>query len=127
MQLKSSVPNIVLEAGLPARFRYWSGHSGARYLFTHTEPAALDHFDEAIVILVRFGRIIWAGHPPAGRPAATELNALAQREGTEVYIHLLARDAVRRERIIDDLRAVFHVEQTEVEGSAQILEFPVAA
>lgn len=127
MQLKSSVPNIVLKAGLPARFRYWSGRSGARYLFTRTDSAELDHFDEAVVILVRFGRIIWAGDPPGGRPATAELRALLRREGTEIYIHLLARDATRRERIIDDLRAVFHIEQTDLEGSARILEFPVAA
>ena len=127
MQLKSSVPNIVLKAGLPARFRYWSGRSGARYLFTRTDSGELDHFDVAVVILARFGRIIWAGDPPAGRPCAAEMRALLQREGTEIYVHLLARDAARRERIIDDLRAVFHVEQTDPDGSAQTLEFPVAA
>jgi hypothetical protein len=127
MQLKSSVPNIVLEAGLPTRFRYWSGRSGARYLFTRTDPAGLGHFDEAVVIIARSGRIVWAGNPPAGNAALAELHALLQRDGTEIYVHLLARTADQRELIIDDMRAVFHVEQTGPEGSAQILEFPVAA
>jgi len=127
MQLKSSVPNIVLKAGLPARFRYWSGRSGERYLFTRTDLAELDHFDEAVVIAVRYGRIIGAGDPPAGNSAMAELRTLLQRDGTEVYIHLLARTADQRDRIIDDLRAVFHVEQTDPDRSAQILEFPVAA
>ena len=128
MQYKSTIPNIVLEAGLPARFRYWSGISGARYLFTRTDLAALDHFDEAVVILVRFGRIIWAGFPPGRAPSAERLTALAGREGTEIYIHLLARTDEHRDRIIADLSAMFDIGQTEPEeGLARIIEFPVAA
>lgn len=127
MQYKSSIPNIVLEAGLPARFRYWSGLSGARYLFTRTDLAALDHFDDAVVILVRFGRIIWAGNPPGHNPSASRLNALAGRDGTEIYIHLLARSDEQRDAIIADLGAMLDVGQTETACPARIIEFPVAA
>lgn len=127
MQPKSTIPNSVLDAGLPARFRYWSGRSGGRYLFTHTDLAGLDHFDEAVVILVRFGRIIWAGMPPDSEEKAAEMLGLARREGTEIYIHLLARTQDQREGIVEDLRAVVHVEQIDPCGPARILEFPVAA
>jgi hypothetical protein len=131
MKPTSSIPNSVLEAGLPARFRYWSGLSGKRYLFTRTDLAGLAHFDEAVVILVRYGRVIWAGDPPGRDSPAGELAALAGRHGTEIYIHLLARSNEQREAIIGDLKAVFDVEQTGAEHvggtPARIIEFPVAA
>lgn len=127
MKPTSTIPISVLEAGLPVRFRYWSGRSGARYLFTRTDLATIDQFDAAVAIVVRFGRIIWAGPIPAEPPVAADLVNLAQRDGAEVFVHLLARSAESRSGIIDDLRAVIHVGQIDTDGRAQILEFPAAA
>ncbi len=127
MQLKSTVPNIVLEAGLPSRFRYWSGRSGLRYLFTLTDLAALDHFDDAVAIVARYGRIIWAGQIPVHDMSAIDLCNLAAREDAQIYVHLLARSTEQRAAIIDDLRDVIQISQVEHRGTARILEFPTAA
>ena len=40
----SYVPQVAIEAGLPARYRYWMGGSGARYLFTRIDAEALGLF-----------------------------------------------------------------------------------
>ena len=127
MQPKSSVPHIVLEAGLPARFRYWSGRSGLRYLFTLTDLAALDDFNDAVVIVVRYGRIIWAGQVPERDMSAADLRDLAAREDAQIYIHLLARSTEQRAAIIDDLKDVIQISQVDHCGTARILEFPTAA
>ncbi len=127
MRPTTSVPHSVLEAGLPARFRYWSGQSGARYLFTQTDLSAIAHFDDAIVIVGRFGRVIWAGHTPDYNCASSDLAMLAGRDGSDLYVHLLARSADDRLQIIEDLKAVIHIEQADIGGPARILEFPVAA
>lgn len=127
MNPRSSIPRIVLEAGLPARFRYWSGGSGRRYLFTSTDVEAVKHFDNAVVIVARYGRIVWAGQYAEPEYGRSPMYQLSRRAGAQVFVHLLARDEVQRSEIIDDLKLTIEVDQVDTVQSARILEFPTAA
>jgi len=95
----SSVPHVAIAAGLPGRYRYWTGNSGSRYLFTHVAVKSLDDFDDGVFLLVRFGTIQMVG----GRDALSA--ALADgHNGAVVYVHLLATSAACHSHIIDDLQ-----------------------
>ncbi len=127
MRPRTSVPRIALEAGLPARFQYWSGGSGKRYLFTSTDIEAVRYFENAVVIVTRYGRIVWAGHCFECNCGDTPLYELSQRDGAKVFVHLLARNEVQRLEIIRDLNETIEVDQVDTAPSARILEFPTAA
>lgn len=99
MTPSSSVPQAAVEAGLPARYRYWTGRSGRRYLFTDTELSALLDFPESVAIAVRRETIVWAGEP---HPASL-LAAAAEIAGAAFYVHLLAADPAERRQAIQDL------------------------
>jgi hypothetical protein len=97
----SRVSQAALAAGLPARYQYWFGRSGRRYLFTLTEAGGIGDFAEAVAIVVRDGRIVWTG----------EVAALAVRQAPAppdgaLYIHLLAATPEERQVVIADLRPV---------------------
>jgi len=96
----SFVARAALAAGVPPRFRYWSGHSGRRFLFTSTTPDLLTEFDEAVAIAVDGDRIVWIGDASAlGRPASA---SLIRR--TQVYVHLLAATPEERRALVTDLQ-----------------------
>ena len=127
MKPRSSIPNIVLEAGLPARFRYWSGGSGRRYLFTKSDLEAVCHFDNAVIIVVRYGRIVWAGGLSGSQGEYAGLNEMSDRDGAQIFVHLLARDDTQRSQIIEDLEQAIEIDQIDIQPTARILEFPTAA
>lgn len=98
----SSAPHIArvaLAAGLPARYLYWTGRSGRRYVFTrmHAEEAA--ELEDGIAIAVANGCIEWIG----------SVEDLARRSGAaaaqaSVYVHFLAQSSAERRSVIWDLR-----------------------
>lgn len=97
MAASSFIPQSAREAGLPARYRYWTGHSGRRYLFTRTDLGSLEDFRGAVLLAVRFGEVSWAGE------SAAEARRQAANRGTGVYVHLLAASAAARREIVADL------------------------
>ena len=98
MNTSSSVPHIAIAACMPGRYRYWTGGSGERYLFTQIAAKSLDDFDAGVFLLVRFGTIQTVGDH--GAVAA----ALADGcHGAVLYVHLLATSEALRSHIIDDL------------------------
>lgn len=97
MVTRSFIPQSAREAGLPARYRYWTGRSGSRYLFTRTDPGSLEDFRGAVLLAVRFGQVVWAGE------SATEARRQAASRGTGLYVHLLAASAAARREIVADL------------------------
>lgn len=99
MTTPSSVPQVAVEAGLPARYRYWTGRSGRRYLFTRTEFSALPDFGESVAIAVRREAIVWAGEPHP----ANLLSAVADIAGATFYVHLLAAGEAERREAVQDL------------------------
>jgi hypothetical protein len=99
----SHIPHVAIDAGLSARYRYWTGASGARYLFTRIDADALSLFERAVVLAARSGRIVWAGEA-ADLDAAGA--ALKRERGTAFYVHLLAGLPECRRAIVADLRPV---------------------
>jgi hypothetical protein len=88
-----------LAAGVPARYLFWEGRSGRRYLFTCTGVDAISDFEEAVAIAVSDGRIIWSGEVTA----LARLPAAAPPRRAAIYMHLLAADLAERRAIIEDL------------------------
>lgn len=99
MTKASFIPQSAVEAGLPARYRYWAGRSGRSYLFTRTDAASLGDFRGAVLLAVRFGQVIWAGESTV----EARSQAAASR-GTGLYLHLLAGSAAERREIVADLQ-----------------------
>ena len=93
-----SVPHVAIAAGMPGRYRYWSGLSGERYLFTQVAVKSLDDFDDGVFLLVRFGTVQTVGSRD------TVSAALAgSGHGAVLYVHLLATSKASHSHIIDDL------------------------
>lgn len=98
----SCFSRAALAAGIPARYLYWFGRSGRRYLFTCTEPGGIGDFADGIAILVSAGEIIWTGEIAA---LASAMRSGGLPEGA-LYVHLLATRAEERRAVIADLRPV---------------------
>jgi hypothetical protein len=94
----SYVSRAALAAGVPARYRYWCGRSGRRYLFTCTDFSDLAHFETGVAIAVMAGRIIWTGEIPAP--------ATAPPRDAAIYVHLLACTLEERRAVMEDLRPI---------------------
>ena len=91
---------VAMAAGLPARYVYWFGHSGRRYLFTCTGASTAADFESGVAIAVSGGQIVWIGEVAA-------LSRMAEDAGprrAEVYVHLLAATLAERRAVIEDLR-----------------------
>jgi hypothetical protein len=100
MESSPYVSRAALAAGVPARYLYWSGRSGRRYLFTCTGTDALPDFEDGVAIAVSGGRTIWTGEVAA----LARLPADAAPRRAAIYLHLLASTLDARRAIIDDLR-----------------------
>jgi hypothetical protein len=88
------------EAGLPARYVFWYGRSGRRYLFTSTDLGSIGDFVDAVAIAVRGGSVVWAGEGSA----LAEMPGTRWLRGAELYVHLLAAAAEDRRAAVADLR-----------------------
>lgn len=103
------VPRFAERCGIDERFRYWSGASGRRYLFTAIEGEELASFSSGVVLLVRedaFGAaeaVEAVSLAEGGTVLAAELaSRLAADDGLTAYVHLLAdRPAAQRALIFD--------------------------
>jgi hypothetical protein len=91
---------VAMAAGLPARYVYWFGRSGRRYLFTCTGADAAENFDGGVVIAVSGGQIVWIGEVAA----LQRMPAGSGPRRAEIYVHLLADSLAERRDIIEDLR-----------------------
>jgi len=100
MSLVPQMPRATLAAGLPARFLYWVGHSGRRYLFSCTGLRGAADFESGIAIAVSGKDIIWVGE--VAELSGLALDASARRAA--IHVHLLATTLVERRAVIEDLR-----------------------
>jgi hypothetical protein len=100
----SSMPTLsraALAAGIPARFLYWGGRAGRRYLFTAMGVAEAADLESGVAIAVDDDeRIVWVGE--VGELAALPADAPERRAA--IYVHLLAATLAERRAVIDDLR-----------------------
>lgn len=99
MELPINVPHVAIAAGMAGRYRYWTGRSGARYLFTQVAATSLDDFDDGVFLLVRFGTVETVGDRNAAAAALAD-----GCRGVVLYVHLLATSRTSHAHIIDDLR-----------------------
>ena len=108
--LSDTTPSLARRAKLGDRFRYWSGQSGRRYLFSAVPFEALADFRSAVAILAEAatdGRFIaWAVGviDSAGRLEADDGSwpAIAPR-GSVAFVHFLAETDRERQELFDDL------------------------
>lgn len=100
MAMSSEVSQAALEAGVPARFHYFYGRSGRRYLFTSTGGDTVGDFSDGVAIAVRAGSIVWAG----AVSAFEAMPATAWTRRAALYVHLIAATDAERRALIDDLR-----------------------
>ena len=98
MKTPNSVPHVAIAAGMPGRYRYWTGQSGVRYLFTQVTAKSLDDFDDGVFLLVRFGTVETIGDRSAMSAALAD-----GCHGAVLYVHLLATSKASHAHIIDDL------------------------
>jgi hypothetical protein len=99
------------EAGsFGARFRFWIGASGRRYLFTAVSAEELPDFADAIVVVARgdasrgYAGVDIADLGAAGEASAARIaRRIAADSGLAAFVHLLAVDAERRGAIAADL------------------------
>jgi hypothetical protein len=99
-------PRAALAAGLPARFLYWFGRSGQRYLFSCTGFSGAADFESGVVIAVSGTEIVWSGEVAE----LLDLPKDAPARRAAIYIHLLASTLAARRAIADDLRPAVHAE-----------------
>ena len=98
MKTSYSVPHVAIAAGMPGRYRYWTGRSGARYLFTQVATRAIDDFDDGVFLLACGDAIQTVGSRQAVTAALTD----GGRDAT-LYVHLLATSRASHSHIVDDL------------------------
>lgn len=98
MNMPSRVPHVAIAAGMPGRYRYWTGASGARYIFTRVAAESLDDFDDGVFLLVRFGTVQTVGDRDAVSAALVD-----GCHGAVLYVHLLATSEALHSHIIGDL------------------------
>lgn len=108
-----SSPGILSDFAQAERYRYFTGRSGQRYIFTKMTVADLEDCRQAVVILLpksnpgsgkqNGNQPIWLGeidrHGKRHGPRLTK-GKLAR---SEVYVHLLAENAGMRRSILNDL------------------------
>lgn len=116
-------PGVALAAGLDARFHFWRGSSGRRYLFTEVAPENLRHFENVVVLLAEVTR---TGRPIAASAAVIEarlfegaglFRELAASSRLRPFVHFLATTPRARRAVVSDLAAV-ESERLAAEGLA---------
>ncbi len=111
---------VALAAGVPARYVYWSGSSGRRYLFTCTGADALRDFESGVAIAVSGGRIAWVGDVTA----LARMPASAPERRAEIYVHFLASTLAERRAVIADMRPA---DVLPIEKRREVVELRLAA
>jgi hypothetical protein len=102
MSSVSYLSRAALAAGIPARFLYWTGRSGRRYLFTCMSLENAAELESGIAIAVRGDHIVWVGD--VSELAQLPPESPARHAAT--YVHLLAATLAERRGVIWDLRPV---------------------
>ena len=109
--LSDRPPEVPMRAGLGDRFRYVTGASGKRYLFTLIAREELADFRCAVVMLARRGgnglRALTVTELDAdGRPTMGEPWPPILPHDCRVLVHLLAENSPDRQAVVADLTAL---------------------
>ncbi len=96
-------PRVSEELGVGSQFKYWSGASGHRYLFTRISLEEVPDYAEKLVLITdaKSESVIWLGYQ--GIP--NEKNPMPVLKPSQgAYVHLLAEGSTERDRAQNDLR-----------------------
>lgn len=96
-------PRVSEELGVGSRFKYWSGTSGQRYLFSRISPEEVNDYAENLVLITdkNSEAVIWLGFVNT----QTDKNPLPVLKAShEAYVHLLAEGSDERDHAQSDLR-----------------------
>ena len=109
--LSDRPPEVPMRAGLGDRFRYITGASGKRYLFTLIGREELQDFRSAVVALALRGRNGLRGLTVTeldghGRATSGEPWPPIVPHDCRVLVHLLAEDSAQRRAVVADLTAL---------------------
>lgn len=108
-----SVPDVLRGVAQGGRYRYFTGKSGKRYIFTRMSAVDLEDCRQAVVILLPRKKTDKPPARPAGPVWVGEIDGYGKRRGprlaksklaaSEVFVHLLAENAGSRRAILLDL------------------------
>ncbi len=103
-------PKSAEAGGFGARFRFWIGASGRRYLFTAVAAEGLADFADAVIVVARgnaargYAGVDIADLGTPGEASAARISRrVASDPGLTAFVHLLAADAAKRGDIAADL------------------------
>lgn len=115
---QAGAPRAAEELGLGDRYRYLSGASGRRYLFSGVDLDALEDFRNAVVVIGLgegasdggHARRVWMGEIDRdgvrrGPALPRALSRAAEEARGTVLVHLLAGRAAERREVLEDLAA----------------------
>lgn len=108
-----SSPGFLSGLAQAERYRYFTGHSGQRYIFTKMSVADLEDCRQAVVILLskpdaRSGerkndRPVWLGEIDRNGKRHGPRLTRGKLARSDIYVHLLAENAGMRRSILNDL------------------------
>ncbi len=115
----AGAPRAAEDLGLADRYRYLSGASGARYLFSVVPAEALEDFRGAVVV-IELGRRRGAAADAARTVWIGEIDRYGTRRGPPLtraglrgrpaLVHLLAGRSAQRREVLEDLAAALRAE-----------------
>ncbi len=113
-----SLPDILSGVAQGSRYRCFKGRSGQRYIFTKMSAMDLEDCRQAVVLLFAKGRASGGRQRPDEPVLLGEIDRYGKWHGPrlgkskfarhEIYVHLLAEDASRRQSIVSDLAVTGH-------------------
>ncbi len=96
-------PRVSEELGAGSQFKYWTGASGQKYLFTRIMPEEISEYAEKLVLITdkKSEAVLWLGY----QGMCSEKNPMPVLKASyEAYVHLLAEEREQRDRAHNDLR-----------------------
>lgn len=110
-RIEHEAPRAAEALGLGETYIYLHGASGQRYLFTAVQDEGLCDYPGAVAVVTTAGRrahrIVWVGEVDE-RGFAHGASVGRKPRRIQTFVHLLARDAESRRRVIRDLREEAH-------------------
>lgn len=111
-----SVPDVLSGVAQGGRYRYFTGKSGKRYIFTRMSAVDLEDCRQAVVILLPRRKTDKSPACSAGPVWIGEIDGYGKRHGprlaksklaaSDVFVHLLAENAGNRRAILLDLESL---------------------
>lgn len=119
--LSDATPGLARRAKLGDRFRYWRGHSGARYLFSAVPFDTLGDYRSAVAMLAEptadGSFLAWTAAliDASGRLHADTSWPQGVPHGSIAFVHFLTETEAEQHALLDDLFAPADAAEEEAE------------